>query len=57
MFRQLSELYGWTPQEIAGLTPTQVAYYLGAQDDDVLVDPTPAQLRRFIERVRRDAET
>lgn len=34
MFRRLSALYGWTPRQIAALTPAQACAYLSESNDE-----------------------
>ena len=31
MYRALAELYGWTPQQIAAMTPAQIDIYAGEE--------------------------
>ena len=48
MYRALAELYGWTPEQIAGLTPQQQAEFLG--EGETMTFRTMDEFRRWAAR-------
>lgn len=52
VFRELSAAYGWTPTEIAELTPAQLSAYLESNRTNNTQWMTPAEMRDFRRRLR-----
>ncbi len=49
VYRALAESYGWTPDEIAGLTPEQQAEFLG-EGGETMTFRTADEFRRWAAR-------
>jgi len=56
VYRALAELYGWTPDEIADLTPQQQAEFLG-QGGDTMIFRTMDEFRRWTAKHARPGES
>jgi len=51
VFKGLSLRYGWTPMEIAHLTPQQILYYTSEGEPGALHDPDPAEVMSWMMRM------
>jgi len=52
MYRLLSKMYGWTPEEIGNMSPAQLySYQMGGKDGTGIEKMTGAEYRSF--RARR----